>query len=83
MTLNHAEWVAMRCTDINVLNGIIPSKLSKPSQSSEHFRTTVLKVGSNDEIVREIKRNQQLKSHRIVAGVAQCNLGVTGSSFII
>ena len=27
-----------------------------PSQSAEHFRTTVLKVGSNGEIVREIKR---------------------------
>jgi hypothetical protein len=27
-----------------------------PSQSGEHFRTAILKVSSNGEIVREIKR---------------------------
>ncbi len=30
--------------------------ISLPSQSAEHTRTTFLKVGSNGEIVREIKR---------------------------
>jgi hypothetical protein len=37
-------------------NDIIPSTQLMPSQSVEHFKTTILKVGSNGEIVREIKR---------------------------
>ena len=51
-----------------------------PSQSAEHIRTTILKVGSNGEIVREIKRKQQLNLHRTVAGAARCNPEVAGSS---
>jgi len=51
-----------------------------PPQSAEHFRTIILKVGSNGEIVREIKRNQQLNSHRTVTGAARCNPEVAGSS---
>jgi len=51
-----------------------------PSQSAGLFRTTFLKVSSNGEIVREIKRNQQLNSHRTVAGAARCNPEVAGSS---
>ena len=34
------------------------------TQSAKLFRTTVLKVSSTDEIVREKKWNQQLNSHR-------------------
>jgi len=51
-----------------------------PSQSAEHFRTTVVKVGSNGEIVHEIKRKQQLNLHRTGYGAARCNPEVTGSS---
>ena len=61
-------------------DGIILSKFPMPPQSAEHFRTIILKVGSNGEIVREIKRNQQLNSHRTVAGAAPCNPKVDGWS---
>jgi len=49
-----------------------------PPQSAGLFRTTFFKVSSNGEIVREIKRNQELNSHRTVAGAARCNLVVAG-----
>ena len=43
-------------------NGIISLGNPMPSRSAKHFRTTILKVGSNGEIVREIKRILQLNS---------------------
>ena len=48
------------------------------SQSLEQISIIILKVSSGSEIVREIKRIQQLTSHRTIAGAARCNPEVGG-----